>query len=170
MSRWRPPRPPASPYITVTGYRALEAELAALWVRRHEVVVHLAAAAAEGDRSENAEYQYRKKELRGIDARVSYLQRRLPQLKPVGKAPADPGKVFFGASVVLEDEQGGEVHYRIVGSDEADAGSGQISVDSPLARQLMGKLLDDEVRLPLQAGTAVTYWLKDIQYPEVENP
>jgi len=76
----------------------------------------------------------------------------------------------FGASVVLEDEHGGEVHYRIVGSDEADAGSGQISVDSPLAQQLMGKLLDDEVRLPLQAGTAVTYWLKDIQYPAVENP
>ena len=169
MSRWRPPRPPASPYITVAGYRALEAELAALWARRQEVVVHLAAAAAEGDRSENAEYQYRKKELRGIDARVGYLQRRLPQLKPVNKAPADPGKVFFGASVVLEDEQGSEVHYRIVGSDEADAGRGQISIDSPLARQLMSKALDDEVSLRTPSGAAVSYWVTEIHYPKLRD-
>lgn len=152
MSRYRPPRPPSSPYITAAGYRVLETELKALWERRAEVVKHLAAAAAEGDRSENAEYQYRKKELRGIDARIGYLQRRMPKLKVVAATPPDTGKVFFGATVELEDDDGAIAVYRIVGSDETDAARGHISVDSPLARALIGRGLDDEVEVATADG------------------
>jgi transcription elongation factor GreB len=152
MSRYRPPRPPSSPYITVAGYRVLEAELKSLWERRAEVVKHLAAAAAEGDRSENAEYQYRKKELRGIDGRIGYLQRRMPKLKVVAATPPDTGKVFFGASVELEEADGASAVYRIVGSDETDAARGWISVDSPLARALLGRGLDDEVEVATAEG------------------
>ena len=106
MSRYRPPQPPASPYITPAGFARLQAELAALWKRRAEVTVALSAAAAEGDRSENAEYIYRKKELREIDRRVRYLQKRLPDLNVVAHLPSDQSRVFFGAWVTLEDGDG----------------------------------------------------------------
>src|SRR5210317_1277609 len=145
MGRYRPPSPPSSPYITRDGYQALAAELRGLWKRRAEVTRALAAAAAEGDRSENAEYIYRKKELREIDRRVRYLQKRLPALKVVSAPPSDPERVFFGARVTLEDEDGSEVNYRIVGPDEFDTARGWISMDSPMARALMKKCLDDEV-------------------------
>ncbi len=94
MGRWKPPAKAATPYITRAGYRALEAEAKSLWDKRHIVVKHLAAAAAEGDRSENAEYIYRKKEMREIDRRIGYLQRRMPKLKVVDEAPADQDRVF----------------------------------------------------------------------------
>lgn len=163
MSRYRPPRPPSSPYITAAGYRRLETELKGLWERRGEVVKHLAAAAAEGDRSENAEYQYRKKELRGIDARIGYLQRRMPKLTVVAAAPPDTGRVFFGATVELEDDAG-DVHvYRIVGSDETDAQQGFISVDSPLARALLGRACDDEVEIAAAEGRR-RYVVLDLRY------
>jgi transcription elongation factor GreB len=165
MSRYRPPRPPSSPYITAAGYRVLETELKGLWERRADVVKHLAAAAAEGDRSENAEYQYRKKELRGIDSRIGYLQRRMPKLKVVAATPPDTGKVFFGASVELEDDAGATHVYRIVGSDETDAARGCISIDSPLARALLGKTFDDEVQLGGEAG-ARRYLVLDIRYAD----
>ena len=106
MSRYRPPAPRASPYISEDGHRALRAELDELWQRRREVVIHLSAAAAEGDRSENAEYIYRKKQLREIDRRVGYLQRRLPVLEVVRSAPPDRARVFFGAWVTLCNESG----------------------------------------------------------------
>ena len=118
MGRYRPPAPKSSPYITRPGYEALQAELKVLWKRRTGVTRALAAAAAEGDRSENAEYIYRKKELREIDRRVHYLQKRLPELKVVAEPPTDRKRVFFGAWVTLEDEQGQECVYRVVGADE----------------------------------------------------
>lgn len=165
------PREPAgrarSPYITAAGYRALDAEAQALWRRRGEVTAALAAAAAEGDRSENAEYIYRKKELREIDRRIRYLQKRLPELKVVNALPADAQRVFFGAWVTLEDASGAEVTYRIVGVDELDPARNWISVDSPVARALLRRTLDEEftVRTP---GGEVRYCVVDVRY-EVEG-
>jgi transcription elongation factor GreB len=147
MSRWRPPSPKSSPYITPDGYQALEIELRNLWVKRKEVTQALTAAAAEGDRSENAEYIYRKKELRGIDRRIHYLQKRLPDLNIVTLPPDDQDKIFFSAWVTLENEAGEEVTYRIVGADELDPKKHYISLDSPLARTLLKKTIDDEVVL-----------------------
>jgi transcription elongation factor GreB len=151
MSRWRSPSPRSSPYITASGYRRLEQELKGLWERRAEVTRALSAAAAEGDRSENAEYIYRKKELRGIDARIRYLQKRLPALKVVDRV-SDTTRVYFGACVTLEDENGRELTYRIVGADELDSDTDHISVDSPLARALLGKGVDEEITLETAQG------------------
>ena len=145
MGRWRPPQKQSSPYVTQAGYVALEKETVAIWKRRREVVKHLAAAAAEGDRSENAEYIYRKKELAGLDRRIRYLQRRMPQLNVVTSSPSNPNRVFFGATVELEGESGNVHVYRIVGSDEIDGERGWISMDSPLAQALMKHAVDDEV-------------------------
>jgi transcription elongation factor GreB len=154
MSRWRPPSPKSSPYITAAGARRLEAELKALWERRADVTRHLAAAAAEGDRSENAEYIYRKKELREIDRRLRYLQKRLPALTVVDQIPGHRDRVFFGAWVTLEDETGEESTYRIVGADEIDTQQGWISVDSPMARALLKKAVDDEIQVQTPSGPA----------------
>ncbi|HSD70882.1 MAG TPA: GreA/GreB family elongation factor, partial [Woeseiaceae bacterium] len=144
MGRWRPPAAGSSPYITPAGYQGLQKELNELWLRRRDVVAALSAAAAEGDRSENAEYIYRKKELAGLDRRIRYLQKRLPTLKVVRQRP--PGDaIYFGAIVDVSDEFGVSYSYRIVGPDEADAKSSAISLDSPLARALLGKRVDDEV-------------------------
>ena len=152
MSRWRPPPPRSTALITPGGHARLKAELDDLWrVQRPEVVKALAAAAAEGDRSENAEYTYRKKQLGGIDRRVRYLSKRLESLRVVDAPPADPAAVYFGATVELEDQDSGEVvSYRIVGPDETDAGRGWISIDSPLARAMLKKRMDDlfTARLP----------------------
>ena len=144
MGRWRPPAPQASPYITVEGYQRMETELKGLWDRRKDVTRALAAAAAEGDRSENAEYIYRKKELRELDSRIGYLQRRMPKLKIVREI-GDRNSIFFGAWVTIEDEQGAESTYRIVGPDEIDYRQDYISIDSPMARALRGKFIDDEI-------------------------
>ena len=138
LSRYRPPQPKSSAYITPEGYAKLKDEYHQLYnVRRPEVVRALSAAAAEGDRSETAEYIYRKKELREIDRRVRYLQKRIPDLKVVDTRPGDAKKVFFGAYVELADDKGDTKTYRIVGPDETDASVGNISVDSPLARAVM---------------------------------
>src|ERR671913_2300432 len=110
MARWRPPQEKSTALITREGHARLKAELDDLWrVRRPEVVRALAAAAAEGDRSVNAEYTYRKKQLGEIDRRVRYLSKRLEALKVVEQAPTDPGAIYFGAQVGLEDEASGEV-------------------------------------------------------------
>lgn len=162
MSRWRPPQPRSSPYITPAGFQALEAELKELWQRRTGVVQALSAAAAEGDRSENAEYIYRKKELAGIDRRIRYLQKRLPDLKVVRDIPAGT-QVFFGAWVRLEAEDGTEVEYRIVGADETDGPLGYISIDSPMAHALMKKAVDDEIELVLASGRQ-RYLVTGIRY------
>lgn len=163
MSRWRPPAPKSSPYITPQGYRALENELKALWVRRAEVTTALSAAAAEGDRSENAEYIYRKKELREIDGRIRYLQKRMPLLNIVAGIQ-DQNRVFFGARVSLETETGELMDIRIVGADELDTESGHISIDSPLARALLGKHLDDTVEYRVM-GKQLECTIMAIEYP-----
>jgi transcription elongation factor GreB len=143
----------SSPYITAEGYQRLKDEHDQLWrVRRPEVVRALAAAAAEGDRSENAEYIYRKKELREVDRRLRYLQTRIPGLRVVDKPPGDSSRVFFGAWVELEDADGVLKTYRIVGGDEIDARRGWISVDSPLARVLLKKQEGEEVTAQLPGG------------------
>ncbi len=162
MGRWRPPPPKSSPYITPAGYDALQTELKELWVRRRDVVKALAAAAAEGDRSENAEYIYRKKELAGIDRRIRYLQKRLPNLKVIDRAPA-ANRAYFGAWVELETDAGELVEYRIVGPDEADPSAHAISMDSPLARALMKKAVDDEVELAID-GTKNSFVVTGIRY------
>ena len=149
MGRWRPPSPESSPYITAEGYQSLQDELKGLWQRRAEVVKALAAAAAEGDRSENAEYIYRKKELGGIDYRIRYLQKRLPKLNVVQTSPARE-QVFFGAWVSMQRDDGNRVEYRIVGADEADAKKDCISIDSPLARALLKKQVKDEIELTIE--------------------
>lgn len=163
MSRYRPPQPRSSPYITPLGYRRLQDELTSLWQRRTGVTQALTAAAAEGDRSENAEYIYRKKELREIDRRIRYLQKRLPDLQVVERPPGDPNRVFFGAWVTLEDEAGTPQEYRIVGPDEFDLRRGHLSMDSPLAQALLKRALDDEIRVQTPQGER-RYWLTGIRY------
>jgi transcription elongation factor GreB len=155
MSRWRPPAETSTALITRDGHARLKAELDDLWrVRRPEVVKALAAAAAEGDRSENAEYTYRKKQLGEIDRRVRFLSKRIPALRVVEDPPADRDAVFFGATVEVEDISGGDTaRYRIVGPDETDAKLGWISIDSPLARAMLKRRLDDEFEAELPGGT-----------------
>jgi transcription elongation factor GreB len=165
MGRYRPPQPKSSAYITRQGYEALDEELKGLWLKRREVTAALSAAAAEGDRSENAEYIYRKKQLREMDRRIRYLQKRLDELVVVDKPPTNQKQVFFGAWVELEDEQGECVTYRIVGPDEFDVEKGWISMDSPVARALMKKFLDDEVSVQRPGGVA-HYVITDIRYTE----
>ena len=164
MSRYRPPQPHSSPYITPEGAARLREELDRLWrIERPEVVQALAAAAAEGDRSENAEYIYRKKQLGGIDRRVRHLRRRLGVLKVVDRSPAGTEQVFFGAWITVEDDTGAESRYRIVGPDEFDHAPGYISMDSPLARALLKRTPGDEVTLEL-AGGRRTYLLLEVSY------
>jgi len=123
MSRWREPLPKSSPYITPEGYAALAKETKELWAKRRIVNDALAAAAAEGDRSENAEYIYRKKEQAGIDRRIRYLQKRMPDLNVIDKV-GNKEQIFFGAHIELEKDDGNIVNYRIVGPDETDAEQG----------------------------------------------
>ena len=140
-------------YITREGYRALELEAERLWgVERPRLVKSVAAAAAEGDRSENAEYIYGKRKLAEIDHRLAFLAKRLEVLKVVDAPPARDGRVYFGAWVTLEDEAGEEVRYRIVGSDEIDAQRKLISMDSPLAKALLNKREGDEVLVERPKG------------------
>ena len=147
LSRYRPPAAKPSPYITRAGYDALQAELAELWKRKRPALVQkVAEAAALGDRSENAEYLYGKKQLHETDRRIRYLSRRLDELTVVERLPEDQTRVRFGAWVTVENAAGERSRYRLVGPDEADASAGRISVDSPLGRALLNQ----------QAGTSFT--------------
>lgn len=151
MGRWRPKGKPASKYITPEGYRRLNEELQRLWKEeRPPITKSVQEAAAQGDRSENAEYIYGKKQLREIDRRIRFLSKRLDGMNVVERVPEDTGKVFFGAWVEVEDDDGKVERFRLVGPDEADGSRGEISVDAPLARALLGKRVDDEawVRTP----------------------
>ena len=139
MGRYKPPQKRGSAYITPQGHLRLTEEQKAIWKKRNRVTKILSAAAAEGDRSENAEYIYRKKQLREIDWRIRYLQKRLDELVIVDNVPTDQNRVYFGAWVELEDEDEQLKKYRIVGPDEFDAKKGFISMDSPLAQALMKK-------------------------------
>ncbi|WP_455207840.1 transcription elongation factor GreB [Kaarinaea lacus] len=164
MGRWRPPPPVSSKYITPEGKKRLEDELEYLWrKKRPEVTKALSAAAAEGDRSENAEYIYRKKQLREIDARVRFIRKRLENMKVVNSIPDDPSRIFFGAWITVEDEAGDEIRYRIVGPDETDFQKEYISMDSPLGKALMGKSLDAEVEVVTPQGKKLLY-IVDVNY------
>lgn len=163
MSRYRPPAKPSTALITAEGFEVLQQELKALWVRRKGVTEAVTAAAAEGDRSENAEYIYRKKELREIDRRIRYLQKRLAVLKVVREQPSDPEKVFFGAWVDLTDQNGKESTVRIVGPDEIDPSKQWISVDSVVARALLKKQEGDEVTVNAPGGQTV-YVVESVCY------
>ena len=143
----------------------LQKELEELWLRRRDVVAALAAAAAEGDRSENAEYIYRKKELGGLDRRIRYLQKRLPALNVVREQPRTDA-VYFGATVEVCDDAGDVRRYRIVGADETDAKTSAISIDSPLAKALMKKHVDDEVAVTVGDKTT-TLTILLIRYEKI---
>ncbi|MZR64209.1 transcription elongation factor GreB [Alcanivorax sp. DP30] len=153
MGRWRPKGKPASKYITAEGYKTLNDELQYLWkVKRPEITQSVQEAAAQGDRSENAEYIYGKKQLREIDRRVRFLSKRLDDMTVVDRLPEDQSKVFFGAWVELENEAGELETYRLVGPDETDSKRGYISIDAPLARALLKKQVDDEVEVRTPTG------------------
>ncbi|MEQ8955863.1 MAG: transcription elongation factor GreB [Porticoccaceae bacterium] len=164
MSRWRPAPPKTSPYITTEGAQRLQQELKQLWkVERPAITATVKAAAANGDRSENGDYIYGKMRMREIDRRIRYLSKRLDVLNVVDRLPKDQSKVFFGAWVTLEGENAEEFTVRIVGYDEIDAKQNWISVDSPLARAILGKQVDDEVTYNTPSGPAEAYII-EIRY------
>jgi transcription elongation factor GreB len=163
-TRDRPPPAKRSPHITPEGARKLRAEFDQLWtVERPRVTQEVADAAALGDRSENAEYIYGKRRLREIDRRVRFLSKRLEEVVIVKEPPSDPKRVFFGAHVTVEDEDGEEKTYRIVGADESDLERGYISLDSPVARALLGKREGDEVTIRVPRGD-VSYTIVTVEY------
>jgi len=158
-----------SNYITRDGYLALDRELKYLWKdERPKVTQAVSEAAAMGDRSENAEYIYGKRRLREIDRRVRFLTKRLESLTIVDPNPAQEGKIFFGAWVKLEDEKGAEKTYRVVGPDEFDPKKNWISIDSPVARSLIGHKVDDEITVNTPNGK-VYYYILAIYYYEIDH-
>src|SRR5690606_1152427 len=160
---------PMSPYITPAGEAALRAELDQLWrVERPVVTRSVSEAAAQGDRSENAEYTYGKKRLREIDRRVRFLRKRLEVLKVVRELPTDRSKVYFGAWVELVDEQDQSLRLRLVGPDEIDPARHYISIDSVMGRALLGKPLDTEFELQTPAGLR-QYCIVGIDYPQARG-
>lgn len=153
-----------SNYITRAGWQTLDQELKFLWrEERPKVTQAVSDAAALGDRSENAEYIYGKRRLREIDRRVRFLSKRLEVLQIVDYNPQQEGKVFFGAWVEVENEEGEVNQYRIVGCDEFDPAKHWISVDSPVARALIGKSVDDEIIVQTPSGK-VTFYINRIWY------
>ena len=164
MGRYRPPRRRGSKYITPEGEKALREELHQLWkVERPTVTSTVHEAAKNGDRSENGDYIYGKRRLREIDSRVRFLNKRLDEVQVVDRAPDNQNKVFFGGWVTLEDEKGEEQRWRIVGPDEFDLSAGKLSMDSPLARALIGKTLDDEIIVQSPSGKKC-YYVVAIEY------
>jgi transcription elongation factor GreB len=158
VSRYRPPTPPGSKYITPEGAKRLRDELDQLWHdERPRVTQAVSEAAAQGDRSENAEYTYGKKRLHEIDRRVRFLRKRLEGMTivdPTASGRRDPTRIYFGAWVQL-DADGALRWYRLVGPDEFDMAEDYVSMDSPLGRSLLGKKLDDDVSVTLPGGTTV---------------
>lgn len=166
MGRWRPPREKSSAYITPAGAAALDAELKHLWkVERPLVTQAVHEAAKNGDRSENGDYIYGKRRLREIDSRVRFLTKRLDELTVVDRIPDDHSKVYFGAWVTLADDDDNRTRYQIVGPDEFDLKLGKLSMDSPLAKQLLGKRIDDEITLQTADGLQ-HFYIADISYGE----
>jgi transcription elongation factor GreB len=158
MSRYRPPQRPGSHYITPEGMAALRAELHQLWkIERPQVTAVVHEAAKNGDRSENGDYIYGKRRLREIDSRVRFLTKRLDALEVVEQLPGDQNKIYFGAWVTVEDEDGNRQTYRIVGPDEFDLTKNKLSMDSPLARALLGKRVDDDIVFNSPSGERELY-------------
>lgn len=164
MARYRAPRPASSKYITPEGAAALGRELDELWRRQRPAVTQaVAEAAAQGDRSENAEYVYGKRQLAQIDRRIRFLRRRLDGMRIVDRPPADTGKVYFGAWFELADGAGARREYRLVGPDEIGASASYISMDAPLGRAVMGKALGAEIAVATPDGERY-YTIAAIRY------
>jgi transcription elongation factor GreB len=164
MSRYRPPRPESSKYITPEGAAALRRELDELWrVKRPAVTQAVSEAAAQGDRSENAEYIYGKKQLAEIDRRIRYLRKRLVGIKVVDQQPGDTNKVYFGAWFELRADDGARSEYRVVGPDESGFAAEYISMDSPLGRAVLGKCVADAVLVRTPEGET-RYELVRVRY------
>lgn len=169
MTRYRKPEPPGSKFATAEGARRLREELDYLWrVQRPQLTRAVAEAAAQGDRSENAEYIYGKKQLREIDRRVRFLRKRLEGMVVVNRPPDDRSRIFFGAWVRVEDDVGHEIELRIVGPDELDPARHYVSMDSPLARALMRKRRDDAVTVEVPGGRR-SYVVTEVRYEEEER-
>ena len=164
MSRYRPPQPASSKYITAAGKEKMQQEYDYLWKEKRPAVTQsVREAAAQGDRSENAEYIYGKKQLREIDSRLRFLKKRLDIVQVVDQVPDDQSRVFFGAYVSIEDSDKEIKTFQIVGADEFDLKSNKISIDSPLARALLNKSIDDEVCFQGPASM-LEYIITDIKY------
>lgn len=158
MGRYRPPRQRGSRYITPEGEKTLRAELHQLWkIERPQVTATVHEAAKNGDRSENGDYIYGKRRLREIDSRVRFLTLRLEELEVVERIPANQEKIFFGAWVTVEDEAGKQQSYRIVGPDEFDLSKGKLSMDSPLAKAMLGKSLHEDIVFKTPEGDRELY-------------
>lgn len=158
MGRYHPPRKPGSLYITAEGEKVLRQEVFQLWkVERPQVTQVVHEAAKNGDRSENGDYIYGKRRLREIDSRVRFLTQRLESLEVVDRIPDNQQKIYFGAWVRVEDEAGESLDYRIVGPDEFDLRQGKLSMDSPLARALLGKTVDDDIMVATPEGDKELY-------------
>jgi transcription elongation factor GreB len=156
--------------ITREGHEALKKELDHLWREyRPEITQKVAWAASLGDRSENADYQYNKKLLREIDRRVRYLRKRLEDMRVVDYAPEQEGRVFFGAWVEIENDDGELKKFRVVGYDEIYGRNDYISIDSPMARALLKKQVGDELVVQTPTGEAVWY-INSIVYPRAADP
>ncbi|MGH8293966.1 MAG: transcription elongation factor GreB [Steroidobacteraceae bacterium] len=170
MGRFRTAAPAASKYITPEGVRHLREELEQLWrVERPKVTQAVAEAAAQGDRSENAEYTYGKRRLREIDRRVRFLRKRLDGMVVVDRPPADRKKVYFGAWVTVESHDGAQSRYRVVGPDEFDREPGYISMDSPLGRALLRRGFDEELTVEVPGGSR-TLIVVEIDYDAPTTP
>jgi transcription elongation factor GreB len=169
--RTRPDTSREPSYITAEGYARLDQEARYLWTqKRPEVVKALTAAAEEGDRSENAEYIYRKRQLADIDRRLRFLGARLDVLTIAQGTPAQGDRVTFGCYVTVEDEDGGQRRYRIVGPDEWNASRGEISMNSPIGAALLGKRLDDEVEVETPNGKTVLIIVNIAEHPPLPSP
>jgi transcription elongation factor GreB len=164
MGRYRAPRPESTKYITPEGAARLRRELDELWrVKRPAVTKAVAEAAAQGDRSENAEYIYGKKQLAEIDRRVRFLRKRLTGIRVVDQAPGDTSKVFFGAWFELVDDDGARKEFRLVGPDEFADAVEYVSIDSPLGRAVLGKTLGAEIAVRTPEGER-RYELTGVRY------
>lgn len=153
MGRYRPPAPKASKYITPEGAAELREELDHLWRHKRPAVTRaVAEAAAEGDRSENAEYIYGKKQLAEIDRRVRHLRKRLDGIRVVTETPSDPTRIYFGAYFELYDEDGGKLEHRLVGPDESSFDEANLSMDSPVGRAVLGRTRGDEIEVEVPSG------------------
>ena len=169
MGRYKAPRKHGSAYITPEGERALRDELQLLWkVERPQITDTVREAAKNGDRSENGDYIYGKRRLREIDSRVRYLTKRLKDLTIVDEQPDDIGRVFFGAKVTVKDKKGKKLSWHIVGPDEFDLSKGKVSIDSPLARALIGKSVGDVTDVKTPDGIQ-TYIVKEVSYVGSED-
>jgi transcription elongation factor GreB len=160
--------PRSTAIISMKGEQMLREELHQLWkVERPVVCQAVSDAAKQGDRSENGDYIYGKRRLAEIDRRVRYLNKRLDEMKVVTQPPSDPNKVYFGALVELEDEDGQTLCYQIVGPDEFDPKENKISIDSPMAKALLGKAVDTDFELHVNGKTS-EYYIAAISYPDFE--